>query len=98
MTRTPSGHSGVTFVASSGDAGAGVSWPSTSAYVLSVGGTSLTLNSSNNWLNEVGWPGSGGGISGQVLQPVFQEGLVTQSATFRTNPDGAYAGDPNTGF
>ena len=41
---TPSGHSGVTFVASSGDSGAPPSYPSISPNVLSVGGTTLNLN------------------------------------------------------
>ena len=37
----PGGHGGVTFVASSGDGGAPVSYPAASANVLSVGGTTL---------------------------------------------------------
>jgi hypothetical protein len=97
--QTPAGHGGVTFVASSGDSGAyyGVIWPSSSANVLSVGGTSLLLDSSGNWSNEIGWSGSGGGISTQVSQPGYQRGYVSQSTTFRTNPDVAYDATPGTG-
>src|SRR5260370_27430884 len=52
---------GVTFTAASGDSGAGVVWPAASPYVTAVGGTSLTLDSSNDWISELGWSGSGGG-------------------------------------
>ena len=95
---TPAGHTGVTFVASSGDDGAPTSYPAASPNVLSVGGTTLTLNSSNNILGESGWSGSGGGISALEPQPTYQNGVVTQSSTARTNPDVAYDADPNTGF
>ena len=40
----PANHPGVAFVTSSGDNGAGVSWPASSANVLSVGGTTLKLD------------------------------------------------------
>jgi subtilase family serine protease len=40
---TPSGHTGVTFVAASGDSGGPSQWPATSPNVLSVGGTDLPL-------------------------------------------------------
>jgi len=53
----------VTFVASSGDGGHEVSYPAASPYVLSVGGTSLTVDASGNRLSETAWAGSGGGVS-----------------------------------
>jgi hypothetical protein len=96
--RTPSGHGGVTFIASSGDSGAPTSYPAASPNVLSVGGTTLNLTSSNTILSESGWSGSGGGISSIESQPSYQRGTVTQSSTFRTNPDVSYDADPNTGF
>jgi subtilase family serine protease len=95
---TPSGHSGVTFVASSGDSGAPPSYPAISPNVLATGGTTLNLNSQGNYLSESGWSGSGGGISTVEAQPAYQQGVVTQSSSFRTNPDVAYDADPNTGF
>jgi hypothetical protein len=94
---TPSGHAGVTFVASSGDSGAPVEFPAVSPNVLSVGGTSLTLNSSGGYGSESAWSGSGGGISAYETQPSYQKGVVTQSTTMRTNPDVSYDADPNTG-
>jgi uncharacterized repeat protein (TIGR01451 family) len=95
---TPSGHPGVTFVASSGDAGAPPNYPSTSPNVLAVGGTSLELDAQNNILSESGWSGSGGGISLYESQPIYQHGVVTQSSTQRTTPDVAYNADDNTGY
>jgi hypothetical protein len=95
---TPSGHGGVTFVVASGDSGAPVSYPASSPNVLSVGGTTLTLTGQGNYVSESGWSGSGGGISGLEPQPAYQSGVVTQSTTFRTNPDVAYDANPSTGF
>jgi cell wall assembly regulator SMI1 len=95
---TPSGHAGVTFVASSGDSGAPVSYPAVSPNVLSVGGTTLSLTAQGNYLSESGWSGSGGGISSFEVQPAYQQGTVTQTGTFRANPDVAYDANPSTGF
>jgi subtilase family serine protease len=96
--KTPSGHGGVTFLASSGDAGAPASFPATSPSVVAVGGTTSSLDSAGNILSESGWSGSGGGISTQELEPTYQKGVVTQTTTRRANPDVAYDADPNTGF
>jgi hypothetical protein len=96
--QTPSGHAGVTFIASSGDSGAPDSYPSASPNVLSVGGTTLNLDGSNNISSETGWSGSGGGLSAVESQPAYQNGVVTQSTTARANPDVSYDADPNTGF
>ena len=88
---------GVTFVASSGDSGesSGVEYPAASPYVLSVGGTSLYLDSNNNRTSETGWSGSGGGLSAFELRPNYQNGW--SSATGRGVPDVSYVADPNTG-
>jgi hypothetical protein len=94
---TPSGHIGVTFLASSGDSGSPASWPAISPNIVAVGGTTLTLDSNNNISKETGWSGSGGGISPYEAQPSYQAGVVTQSSQFRTNPDVSYNADPNTG-
>jgi hypothetical protein len=96
--QTPSGHAGVTFVAASGDYGAPPSYPAASPNVLAVGGTTLNVDSSGNILSESAWSGSGGGLSAVEAQPSYQKGIVTQTSTWRTNPDVAYDADPNTGF
>ena len=83
---TPSGHTGVTFVASTGDNGSPGEYPAYSPNVLAVGGTSLTLNSQNQITNETGWSGSGGGISTMETQPSYQSGVVTQSTHAAHHP------------
>ncbi|MDB5174643.1 MAG: pcp 3, partial [Phycisphaerales bacterium] len=96
---TPAGHTGVTFVAASGDSGSwwGPQWPASSPNVLSVGGTSLTLaNSSGAYGSETGWGGSGGGVSRVEPQPSYQSNA--QSTGGRTTPDVSYNANPNTGF
>ncbi|HWE94996.1 MAG TPA: S53 family peptidase [Tepidisphaeraceae bacterium] len=95
---TPAGHTGVTFVAASGDSGSfwGPQWPASSPNVLSVGGTTLTLNASGTYGSETGWGGSGGGISSVESEPAYQAGVQNTGA--RTTPDVSYNADPNTGF
>lgn len=94
---TPAGHAGVTFLAASGDGGAPGIYPSLSPNVVSVGGTTLSLDAAGNYANESGWSGSGGGISALEPQPPYQKGVVTQSTTQRTIPDVALDADPATG-
>ncbi len=85
---TPSGHSNVAFVAATGDFGAPGNYPAFSPNVLAVGGTNLALNSDNTRMSELGWVGSGGGVSTAESQPAFQNGVVSSiSTTNRTTPD-----------
>jgi hypothetical protein len=92
-------HANITYLVSSGDNGAPPSYPSISPNVVSVGGTALQLDGSNNWSSETGWSGSGGGVSAYESQPSYQSGVVSAwSTTQRTNPDVSYDADPNTGF
>jgi subtilase family serine protease len=74
---------GVTFITSSGDQGAPAAWPAVSPNAIAVGGTTLTLDSQNNWQSEVAWAGSGGGFS-----------QYENTAA----PDVAYNADPDTGY
>ena len=96
---TPSGHAGVTFLASSGDERAPPIYPAASPNVVSVGGTSLYLTAQNNWSSESGWSGSGGGISclRSRSRPI-RRAWSRSRTTYRTNPDVSYDADPNTGF
>jgi hypothetical protein len=87
---------GVTYVASAGDTGSVVEWPAVSPNVVGVGGTSLSVDTSGNYLGETAWSGSGGGVSAYESKPSYQSS-VTQSATQRSSPDVAYNADPNTG-
>jgi subtilase family serine protease len=90
-----------TFFAASGDFNVlfdeGPSYPSISPLVVSVGGTSLFLTKSGQWGNEVGWAGSGGGISNTYPEPPYQQNDGFDSGGFRTNPDVAADADPSTG-
>jgi subtilase family serine protease len=105
---------GVTFVAASGDSGAGTTWPAVSPNVVSVGGTSLNLTRTNTIARETGWGhgflssyygGSGGGFSQFEPLPSYQQQITTSSNGFsytsfsaRLSPDVAYNADPNTGY
>jgi subtilase family serine protease len=88
---------GVVYVNASGDSGSPVGYPGASPDVVAVGGTTLDLDSQNNISSETGWSGSGGGISADEPQPSYQQGVVTQSTSRRTNPDVAYDANPATG-
>lgn len=94
---TPPGHQGVTFIASTGDNGAPSEYPAYSPNVLAVGGTTLNLGPSGNYVSETGWAGAGGGISQYESQPSYQTGIVTQTTTRRAAPDVAFDADPRTG-
>lgn len=100
---TPSGHTGVTFVASAGDSGFanGVQWPASSPNVLSVGGTSLvTSDNIGTYQSEGPWRGFSDGTSGGFSQvesePAYQE--TAQQTGARSTPDVGYNADPQTGF
>jgi subtilase family serine protease len=105
---TPTGHSGVTYVAASGDSGAwyGPMYPSSSPNVLAVGGTSLTISGSN-YAGETAWSGSTGGFSGLDSYWQFYEGepayqtaalqAVGLNYGVRTTPDVSFNADPNSG-
>ncbi|MDR3608336.1 MAG: S53 family peptidase [Oligoflexia bacterium] len=86
---------GVSYFASSGDSGTGVIWPSASPNVVAVGGTTLTLDSSGNFVSETAWSGSGGGISQYEKEPSFQN--TWQSSGHREIPDVSYDANPSTG-
>ncbi len=86
------------FVASSGDSGAGVSWPAASPKVLAVGGTSLGYASSTASV-EVASPGSGGGVSEYEKASTYQTSYgIPKSDGMRGVPDVAYDADPASGF
>ena len=90
---------GVVFFASTGDAGAGVIWPSTSSNVVAVGGTTLALNPDGTVAFETGWSGSGGGLSAYETEPQYQITYNVPGANGkRAVPDVSYDADPASGF
>jgi len=81
---TPSGHQGITFVASSGDDGH-PNFPAESPNVLGVGGTDLYLAANGAITNETAWtPTNGGG------QTWSGGGGISQEFSGRKVPDVAY--------
>lgn len=95
---TPTGHAGVTFVAASGDEGSwyGPDYPASSPNVLSVGGTTLSLDSSGNVLSETPWQDSTGGTSSYEYAASYQS--AASNALGRSSPDVSYDANPSTGF
>jgi subtilase family serine protease len=89
--------SGVTFLAAAGDSGGQVLYPSASPYVVSVGGTSLSLDSSGNYKSESAWSSGGGGPSKYESEPGYQKSYGI-SLSGRGTPDVAYDANPGTGF
>jgi hypothetical protein len=91
---------GVTFLASSGDTGGAVGYPSTSPYVISAGGTSLPFDSNGNPVPsaETAWSSGGGGPSTVESEPGYQTSYgITITGGKRGTPDISSDADPNTG-
>jgi len=91
---------GMTFMAATGDSGGSeIIYPATDPYVTAVGGTTLNIEGgSGEFVSEVGWSGSGGGVSSRFTQPSWQQGVVNASSYGRTIPDVALDADPTTGY
>jgi subtilase family serine protease len=90
-------HSGVVYTASAGDSGAQAEWPAASPYILSVGGTSLTINSNGSYGGETVWSSSGGDKSVYEARPAYQNNWTSVVSSQRGIPDIAWGADPNTG-
>jgi len=87
----------VVYVASTGDKGGATEYPSTSPYVVAVGGTTINLNSDGSFSSETGWSGSGGGKSAYESRPSFQSGIQSIVGSARGVPDVSFDGDPASG-
>ena len=103
--------SGVNVFVSSGDAGSNpdvtghgsagplqVEYESSDPFVVAVGGTTLRVDPSNGTVtNELGWSGSGGGISNIFARPKWQKGVGVIDGDKRLVPDVSLVADPDTG-
>ena len=93
-------HPGTVITVSAGDAGYGVSYPATSPYVVSVGGTSLRSEptargwTESVWGDPAGGVGTGSGCSAYEAKPAWQDDSVCPN---RTDNDVAADADPDTG-
>jgi subtilase family serine protease len=107
----------VTVISSAGDDGSSgcrnadrqgpwVTSPSTSPYVTSVGGTSLTLNRANRIRHQAVWNdapfgaevATGGGRSRLVPRPAYQRGPGVPRGVRRAVPDVAFYADAVPGY
>jgi subtilase family serine protease len=92
---------GVSFFVAAGDSGATPEYPSASPNVVSVGGTTLTLNTDGSVASETGWSGGGGGCSRYETRPAAQASLAgianAGCGTRRATPDVSLDADPNSG-
>jgi subtilase family serine protease len=84
-----------------------VSWPSSSPFAVSVGGTSLSMSNTGAYEGETAWNdaleqmGGGGGVSIDYPRPTWQAGLGVAngfSNGMRQLPDVAAAADPWSGW
>ncbi|CAK9252008.1 unnamed protein product [Sphagnum jensenii] len=107
---------GQTIYSAAGDSGAddngtslSVDDPSSQPYVVGVGGTELTIDSSGAYQSETTWNNGsaangagGGGISTVWTIPAWQVGAATGktlgSTTMRNVPDVSLNADPSTGY
>ncbi len=111
---------GISMFVASGDAGAydcqhgnenddrvSTDWPSSSADVIAVGGTRLSVRESGAYLDEAGWEGvlglsgGGGGVSSNTPRPDFQRAPGVDndfSDGGRQLPDVAGPADPASGY
>ncbi|MEU6970331.1 putative Ig domain-containing protein [Kitasatospora aureofaciens] len=93
-------HPGVAITASSGDSGYGAQYPAGSQYVIAVGGTSLTRDSSARgwsesvWGSSSGGQGAGSGCSAYDPKPSWQ---TDSGCANRTIADVSAVADPATG-
>lgn len=96
---------GVTVLASSGDGG---NWglgtgqpgqyPADCAPVLTIGGTTLSVNSTGAYVGERAWSGSGGGFAPGTKEKAYQKAVhVPDSYGTVAKPDVAAVADPSTG-
>jgi subtilase family serine protease len=88
-------HPGVPIVFASGDSGSQRSYPPASAFVTSVGGTTLHFNGVS--YSETVWPGTGSSCSAFISQPSWQNSLDTIGCGHRMDNDVAAEADPSTG-
>jgi subtilase family serine protease len=99
---------GTVFAASTGDAGTfectflfgqpgGVAAPASGPSFVAVGGTTLFLHANGRYSLEIGWAGSGGGVSDIFPMPSYQVGIHNMVGTTRNLPDLAFDANPGSG-
>jgi MYXO-CTERM domain-containing protein len=92
-------HPGVAVFVAAGDngyddGGQGPDYPSTSAYTIGVGGTSLAQGSDSRGWTETAWRSGGSSCSTSITKPSWQ---TSNACGHRMTSDLSAVGDPNTG-
>jgi Subtilase family len=90
-------HAGVGYFVSSGDdgyTGTSSDYPSTSAHVVAVGGTSLVKSTNTRGWTEGAWADAGSACSKNIPKPTFQ---TSSACAKRAAADVSSVADPNTG-
>jgi subtilase family serine protease len=99
---------GIVFAASTGDNGTfecsinfgqpgGVSAPASGPSFVAVGGTTLFIHPTGAYSVEIGWGGSGGGVSDIFAMPAYQVGIPNMIGHTRNLPDVAFDASPGSG-
>ena len=89
---------GVSYFVSSGDTGLPAQYPSSSPNVISVGGTTLSLNADGTVKSETGWSSGGGGCSAYEFATLAAQPTTSSlCATMRATPDVSLDADPASG-
>jgi subtilase family serine protease len=92
---------GVSFFASAGDTGVPAEYPSASANVISVGGTTLHFDSGGVLTGETGWSSGGGGCSTYEnaggAQSAYSGYAQVNCKGKRATPDVSLVADPSSG-
>ncbi|HEV7557021.1 MAG TPA: Ig-like domain-containing protein [Kofleriaceae bacterium] len=78
-----------------GDGGQGPLYPSTSAKVIAVGGTSLVPSNTTRGWSEIAWVDGGSSCSFAIPKPSYQ---APSPCNFRAATDISAVGDPQTGL
>jgi kumamolisin len=82
-----------------GDGGTSVDFPASDPNVTGVGGTRLTVTSSNTWSNETAWTDGGGGVSSVFSAPSYASSVEKSSSDgARQVPDVAALADTTPGL
>lgn len=90
-------HPGIAVTVASGDNGYGsFGYPAASPYVITVGGTTLTLGAGNTYGSESVWSGAGSGCSQYFAAPAWQS-FLSACAGKRGTADVAADAAPSTG-
>jgi kumamolisin len=94
---------GITFHASTGDAGSnscsglGLQAPASGPHFSGIGGTTLVVDANGNYTSETGWNGSGGGVSVIFALPKFEKNVPNVITTGNTLPDVSFDANPGSG-